>query len=57
MSKRLVELELEPNHSVKSNVLNYAVKDLFPILKNMQTYCLGCKKHADNIVSKNSNGK
>ena len=57
MSKRLVELELVPNHSVKSNVLNYAVKDLFPILKNMQTYCLGCKKHADNIVSKNSNGK
>ena len=32
--------------------LKYVVKKLLSSLQNKQTYCLGCKKHANNIGSK-----
>ena len=49
-SKRLPELKFKSNHSIK-----YVVKKILPRSQNMQTYCLSCRKHTDNIGSKKSN--
>ena len=37
---------------VQFRCLKYAVKKILSSLKNMQTYCLSCRKHTDNIGSK-----
>ena len=51
-SKRLLELEFKSSHSIKSKCLKRIVKYMLPTLENMQTYCLMCKKHTNNIGSK-----
>ena len=52
LSRRLLELEFEENHSIIFRALKFIVKKILPSLQNMQTYCLGWKKHTDNIGSK-----
>ena len=50
--KRLLKLEFKSNHLIKSKFLKLIVKKILPSLENMQMYCLGCKKHSNNIGSK-----
>ena len=65
LSKRLLELGFESNHSIKSNCLKWIVKNILPLqkIKNTQskikpikigkrpgtTYCFGCKDYMQNF--------
>ena len=47
LSKRLLELEFESNHSIKSKCLKWIFKKILPFkayVKKQDTYCLRCKK-------------
>ena len=52
LTKILPKIKFKSNHSIKSRALKYVNKVILPTLWNMQTYCLGCKKHSNNIGSK-----
>ena len=57
LSKRLLELEFESNHSIKSKCLKWIFKKILPFkayVKKQDTYCLRCKKRTDNksIIAK-----
>ena len=42
----------EENYSVKSKCLKFIVKKILSFLEKMQTFCLRCKRHTNNIGSK-----
>ena len=52
ISKRLLKLEFKSNHLIKLKTLKYVVKKYCHYYKTMKTFCLSCKKYADNIDSK-----
>ena len=65
LSKRLLELEFKPNHSIKRKCLKWIVKKILPDYKEWKTqsrikliktgkeigttYCLGCKDYTPNF--------
>ena len=52
ISKNLLGFEFKTNHSIKSRSLKYPLKEILSSLQNMETYCLSCRKHTDNIGPK-----
>ena len=50
--KKTIKMRFEENDPIKSEDLEYVVNKMLLLIKNMQIYCLNCRKHSNNISSK-----